>query len=89
MNDRREFLTQASALAAIPWSVAAVTLSGQEAASEPLSAFLEWEFSDGWIHVKQGAHRMLTVLYPGYRCSGSWRGGKGLALLRSQLTYED
>jgi hypothetical protein len=89
MSGRREFLKQAGAFASVPWMPSQLAIPHQESGGHVHAPGLEWEFSDGQINIKQGEHRLLTALYPGYQHDGIWQLGESLVVEHSHATYAD
>ena len=87
MSDRREFLKQAGALAAVPWSK--LGSSGPGGERENIIPKLKWVFSENEIHVDVERQRILRSLYPGYHEAGAWKVGTQMTLVESQIPYSD
>jgi hypothetical protein len=87
MSDRREFLKQAGALTAVPWSRAALA----HPASGPAEAVpkMKWIFSEGEIHIELDGKTILRSLCPGYQVRGTWKTATDLALTESHAPYSD
>ena len=85
MSDRREFLKQASALAAVPLTRPSSLLSQENRAGESKFPSLEWEFANGQINIKQANARLISALYPAI----GGQPAEGLVLERSQIPYSD
>ncbi len=87
MSDRRNFLKQAGALAAISWQQ--FPISAQvNSPPQPLPK-AKWVLTGGRVHAQVENKVILKSLLPGYRAGGVWMPARNLAAIQNRSSYMD